>query len=97
MIHYENVVYQVSLQRTSVLDSGAVKQVHPDVVITDMENRTRPSSFTGEDVWTNGIGYIPYEFTDDLTSKQFKLDISDADYIKGIDCTLISVGKAGVK
>ena len=52
MIHYENVVYQVSLQRTSVLDSGAARHVHPDldVVITDMENRTRLSSFTGEDV-----------------------------------------------
>ena len=45
MIHYENVVYQVSLQRTSVLDSGAARHIHPesDVIITDMENRTRLS------------------------------------------------------
>ena len=72
-----------------MLDSGAARHVHPDldVVITDMENRTRLSSFTGEDVWTDGIGYIPCEFTDDLTTKQFrvKLDIGDADYAKGFD------------
>ena len=85
MIHYENVVYQESLKRTSVLDSGAARHVHPDVIITDTENRTRLSSFTGEDVWTDGVGYIPCEFHDDLTSKPFKLDIDDADYVKGID------------
>ena len=93
MIHYENVVYQESLKRTSVLDSGAARHVHPDVIITDTENRTRLSSFTGEDVWTDGVGYIPCEFHDDLTSKPFKLDIDDADYVKGITCTLISMGK----
>ena len=93
MIHYQNVVYQESLQHTSVLDSGAARHVHPDVIITDMENRTRLSSFTGEDVWTDGVGYIPCEFHDDLTSKPFKLDIDDADYVKGITCTLISMGK----
>ena len=93
MIHYENVVYQESLKRTSVLESGASRHVHPDVIITDMENRTRLSSFTGEDdiVWTDGVGYIPCEFHDDLTSKPFKLDIDDADYVKGIPCTLISM------
>ena len=58
-----------------------------------MDNRTRLSSFTGEDVWTGGIGYIPCEFQDDLTSKPFKLDIDDTDYVKGIACTLISMGK----
>ena len=47
MIHYENVVYQESLKRTSVLDSGAARHVHPDVIITDMENRTKLSSFSG--------------------------------------------------
>ena len=93
MIHYENVVYQVSNERTSVLDSGAARYVHLDVIITDMENRTRLSSFTGEDVWTDGIGYIPCEFQDDVTSKPFKLDIDDADYVKGITSTLISMGK----
>jgi hypothetical protein len=50
MIHYENVVYQESLKRTSVQDPGAARHVHPDVIITDTENRTRLSSFTGEDV-----------------------------------------------
>ena len=93
MIHYENVAYQESLKRTSVLDSGAARHVHPDVIITDTENRTRLSSFTGEDVWTDGVGYIPCEFHDDQTSKPFKLDIDDADYVKGITCTLISMGK----
>ena len=93
MIHYENLVYQVSNERTSVLDSGAARHVHPDVIITDMDNRTRLSSFTGEDVWSDGIGYIPCEFQDDLTSKPFKLDIDDADYVKGITCTLISMAK----
>ena len=58
-----------------------------------MENRTKLSSFTGEDVWTDGVGYIPCEFHDDLTSKPFKLDIDDADYVRGIECTLISMGK----
>ena len=87
------VVYQESLKHTSVLDSGAARHVHPDVIITDMENRTKLSSFTGEDVWTDGLGYIPCEFHDDNTSKPFKLDIDDADYVKGITCTLISMGK----
>ena len=44
MIHYENAVYSVSLQHTSVLDSGAAMHIHPDVVsliTTNMENRTR--------------------------------------------------------
>ena len=41
MIHYGNVVYQESLKHTSVLDSGAARHVHPDVIITDMENRTK--------------------------------------------------------
>ena len=58
MIHYENVVYSISLQRTSVLDSGAARHVHPDAIITDMENRTHLSPFTGEDVWIDGVGYI---------------------------------------
>ena len=58
-----------------------------------MENRTKLSFFTGEDVWTDGFGYIPCEFHDDLTSKPFKLDIDDADYVTGIECTLISMGK----
>ena len=42
MAHYEIVVYQVSNERTmsSVLDSGAARHVHPDVIITDMDNRT---------------------------------------------------------
>ena len=53
-----------------------------------MENRTRLSSLTGEDVWADGIGYIPCEFQDDLTSKPFNLNIDDADYVKGITCTL---------
>ena len=37
----------------------------------------------------------PCKFTDDLTSKQFKVYISDDAYVKGIDrdCTLISMGK----
>ena len=34
MIHYEIVVYQESLKRTSVMDSGAARHVHPDVFIT---------------------------------------------------------------
>ena len=72
MIHYENVVYQESLKRTCVLDSGAARHVHPDVIITDMDNRTKLSSFTGEDVWTDGVGYIPCEFHDVLTSKPFQ-------------------------
>ena len=95
MIHYENVVYHVSSERTSVLDSGAARHVDPDAIITDMDNRTRLSSFTGEDVdvWTDGIGYIPCEFQDDLTSKPFKLNTDDADYVKCITCTLISMRK----
>ena len=93
MIHYENVVYQESLNRTSVLDSGAASHVHPDVIITDMENRTRLSSLMGEAMWTDGVGYIPYEFHDDLTSTPFKLDTDDTDYAKGIECTLVSMGK----
>ena len=93
MIHYEIVVYQESLKRTPVLDYGAARHVHPNVIITDMENRARLSAFTGEDVWTDGVGCIPCEFHDDLTSKPFKLDIDDADYIRGIECTLISMGK----
>ena len=28
-----------------------------------------------------------------MTSKPFKMDIDDADYVKGITCTLISMGK----
>ena len=105
MIHYEAVyvVYQVSPQRTSVLDSGAARHVHPDVVITDMENRTQChlSSFTGEGAWADGIGCIPCEFTDDLTPKQFKLDISYAYYVNlkglglGIDCALLLFGLLG--
>ena len=93
MIHYKKVVYQESLKHTSVLDSGAARHIHSDVIITDTENRTRLSSFTGEDVWTNGVGYIPCEFHDDQTSKPFKLDINNTNYIKGIMCTLISMGK----
>ena len=62
MIHYENVLHQVSNERTSVLDSGAARHVNPDVIITDMDNRTRPSSSTGEGVWSDGIGYIPCGF-----------------------------------
>ena len=38
MIHYENVVYQETLQHTSVLDSGAARHVHPDVIITDISD-----------------------------------------------------------
>ena len=30
----------------------------------------------------NGIGYIPCKFQDDLTSKPFKLDVADTDYMK---------------
>ena len=95
MIRYETVEYQVFLPRPSVLDFGAVRHVQPDVIITAMEDRTRLSSFTGEDdiVWTDRIGYIPCEFHNDLTFKPFKLVNSDADYVKGITCTLISMGK----
>ena len=34
MVHYETVVHQVFLLRTSVLDSGAARHVHPDDIIT---------------------------------------------------------------
>ena len=73
-----------------------MRHVHPDVIITDIENCTKLASFTGEDVWTNGVGYIPCEFHNDLTSKTFKLDIHDADYVRGSECTLISMGKLEV-
>ena len=58
MIHYENVVYQEPLKRTSVLDSGAARHVNPGVIITDIENRTKLSSFTGEDVWIDDADYV---------------------------------------
>ena len=38
MMHYTNVVYQVSDECTSVVDSGAARHVHPNAIITDMDN-----------------------------------------------------------
>ena len=79
-------------EESSVIDSGAARHIHPDVVVKDSDNLHRLASFTGETSWAHGNGYIPITLRTDQDT-EFDLDIQDADFKKDVNAPLLSMCK----
>ena len=74
----------------SVIDLGAARHIHPDVVVKDSDNLHRLASFTGETSWTQENGCIPITLRYDQDT-EVDLDIQDADFKKDVNAPLLSI------
>ena len=90
---YEFTINAASKEKSSILDSGAARHVHPETVVTDPDSRCRLTSFTGQTQWTDGNGFIPLELYDELSGKHFDFDIEDSDAMAGATSSLLSLCK----
>ena len=79
--------------QTDIIDSGAARHVHRHTQIQDAEDKCKLTSFTGEDRWTEGAGYVHMELHDDLTGQHFPLDIANTDYMSDAPSDLLSMCK----
>jgi hypothetical protein len=90
---YSHTISLAEAEHCSVLDSGAARHIHPKVTVKDGDDRCRLTSFTGEERWTEGNGYIPMTLQDDQTDELFSWDIQDADYLSDVNSPLLSLCK----
>ena len=91
--HHSLVVNAAIKEPTTILDSGAAVHIDARTRVTDPDNRTRLTSFTGEASWTQGSGYLPLEFYDESTGTHFDIDIEDAHSVPGVGVSLLSMAK----
>ncbi len=92
--HYFAKTYQIlHLENTSVLDSGSSRHIHRVVKITDPDNCQSLTGFDGSQSWTQGNGYLPLSFSDELSGKNAKIDISNVDQMMEVTNDILSMGQ----
>jgi hypothetical protein len=78
----------------TVLDSGSARHLSSRTSVLNNEDKTALTGFDGSVQWTDGNGYLPIAFTDQLTGDTVSLDISDVDLMSDkLVSDILSLGK----
>ena len=92
--HPEDGLSLLARQATwSVLDSGSSRHLHPNVTLTDSENRVSLTGFDKSRQWTEGIGYLPITWVSRESGGTVAHGIDSVDRLTGVMHPILSMGR----